>query len=522
MRVFRFAICVAILIIGASPILAKTKSKYAFDFSKDPDFFFGVATAPGHVEDQLDDIWLNFAREGKVVGFDQVGQAEERLRFFTAPEEEIRLAKELGIKAYRMGVDWARLAPHLPGSYQCNGICPDGVQDWDALERYREIIQMVRDNGMDVILTLQHHAVPGWLLTRGKNGAFSSNKGGWVNPESIKYFLAYTRDVVKYLSRDVDHWVLFNEPSLYAAFTWGFGIWPPGNGTDLTSVINTGFYKGSMLAAIDNMIEAHKLAYRIVKKEDKDTVKDPKIFSQGPASVGIAHNIAKYKGQNPWDSIPARLAHKVMNYRFTDGIQNHVDFIGLNYYGEERVTNASLRLRKDLEYSEAGRTINPNGFYELLKDLNKRYNKKRSQKIPFFITENGISDSTDKLRPLYIVEHLVALQRAIDEGVPVKGYIHWTVSDNWEWADGYCPKFGLVAVDRWDENLRRTPRESYKLYSKISRDKSMSEEERAKIYKAFRANIGSKRFMCRDKNGQTALGTPEETVIKNIDWRFRD
>merc|ERR1712146_704520 len=96
------------------------------------------------------------------------------------------------------------------------------------------------------------------------------------------------------------------------------------------------------------------------------------------------------------------------------------------------------------EYSESGRAVYPDGIATLLTAFHERYNGS----LPFFITENGIADRTDILRPPYLVEHLIGIRAALDRGVKVLGYIHWSVSDNWEWADGYCPKFGIAAVDR--------------------------------------------------------------------------
>ena len=157
--------------------------------------------------------------------------------------------------------------------------------------------------------------------------------------------------------------------------------------------------------------------------------------------------------KNILDKAAAGFLHRMMNLQFIDGIKNHLDFLGLNYYGEERIVNSSVPPQDDLEYSESGRAINPNGFYKLLVDFHQRYNVKRNKNIPFIITENGISDSTDKIRPLYLVEHLKAIQAARHQGVPIEGYILWTMSDNWEWSDGYCPKFGIVGVDRESDSL---------------------------------------------------------------------
>merc|ERR1711966_327221 len=107
-------------------------------------------------------------------------------------------------------------------------------------------------------------------------------------------------------------------------------------------------------------------------------------------------------------------------------------------------------------YSASGRCVDPTGLHQELSKFYRRY------KLPIMITENGLADSSDVLRPAYILEHMVAIGRAIEDGIPISGYIHWTLTDNFEWTDGYCPKFGLVSIDR--NTFERTRRDSFYLY----------------------------------------------------------
>ncbi|KAJ7533178.1 hypothetical protein O6H91_13G036500 [Diphasiastrum complanatum] len=117
------------------------------------------------------------------------------------------------------------------------------------------------------------------------------------------------------------------------------------------------------------------------------------------------------------------------------------------------------------EYSEAGRGVYPDGLLEVLNAFHKRY-RAHHPSLKYIITENGFADSRDLRRRPYLLEHLLAAYTALKQGIPLEGYFHWTLSDNWEWADGYCPKFGLVAVDRIHE-LKRHPRPSYYLYQQV-------------------------------------------------------
>jgi len=139
----------------------------------------------------------------------------------------------------------------------------------------------------------------------------------------------------------------------------------------------------------------------------------------------------------------------------------------------------------------------------------------------YIVTENGISDASDVMRPAYIVEHLLAVARAVDEGVPVSGYLHWTISDNWEWADGYCPKFGLVDVDRAD-NLRRHRRPSFALFRDIVAKRRVTVPQREDAWAQVQAAVaaGATHRFCRADDGQSSLDAAIERPFSDKDWRF--
>jgi hypothetical protein len=137
------------------------------------------------------------------------------------------------------------------------------------------------------------------------------------------------------------------------------------------------------------------------------------------------------------------------------------------------------------------------------------------------VTENGVADSTDVLRPAFITEHLAAIAAAIAAGIDITGYIHWTISDNWEWADGYCPKFGLYSVDRDSDDLARTARPSAKLYGEISRAKAVSSAQRQAAWAQVVAHRGEARPFCRSTNGKEGLDMPRlRPFSSTADWRF--
>ena len=489
----------------------------------DDTFFFGIATAPAHAEDGLQDMWLDFARRQPnpgVKAWKNAGYPDLRLKFFTDYATEINLAKELGSQVYRMGVDWGRLVPEKPIDTCPKSATPCYAVNLDeaAVQRYLEILRYVRAQGMTPILTLYHHSLPKWLQEARVDRRGKKNTGGWTNPDAIDLFDAFAQAIVPRFQDEVDTWIIFNEPAVFASLAYSAGIWPPAQGINVLSILDLGFFKGDFVKAVDYMVEAHKRVYTSIKRLDTKATGDR--FTTGPAQVGIAHNVGYYTSGDRAGAAIANLFRENINYKFIDGVIDSLDFLGLNYYGEEHIRSTSgLAPRKDREYSESGRGVNPNGFYESLKSFHERYLKgKRS--IPIYITENGISDATDILRPAYLLEHLAALDAARKEGVPVQGYIFWTLSDNWEWADGYCPKFGIVEVDRSTPELRRIKRPSFELYADIIRHHGFPQSVRDQAWQAVRSRVGQLRPFCRSPDGQNSLDVPEQRPIVDQDWRF--
>ena len=202
-----------------------------------------------------------------------------------------------------------------------------------------------------------------------------------------------------------------------------------------------------------------------------------------------------------------------MNYYFIDQVKDHLDFLGFNYYGSEYLQLTGIGFSPDTEYNDAGRAFDPNGLFDILKLLYARYNK------PLYITENGTADQDDIFRSLYIVEHLQAIKAAQAEGVVVLGYIYWTLTDNFEWSDGYCPKFGLLSVDR--ESMLRKPRQSYFDFQNLIRTRKIDESFRDDLWKNYKKRIGQNRSMCRAANGKDGLDEPRSLPLGSADWRFK-
>lgn len=459
-------------------LLLLSQSTFAIDYEFPENFLFGVSNASAQVEDQLDDPWMKFAKDGKTKAFLNASRPEEKLQFWSKPEIEIELAKKLGVQVFRMSLDWQRIMPEK------NKI------DYDALKRYQEICRLVKANGMKVMMSLFHHSIPGWAI----------ETGGYLNIELVDQFVLWGYESIKYLKDDVDFWITYNEPNVYAMFSYVAGIWPPGKKNPL-GAIQIPFYKGDFFVALDNMAESHNKLYKKIKAAEINS------------KIGIAHNTANYKESGWFSSFSTQWSWRHMNYRFPDKVKENLDFMGFNYYGSEYMKAFGIEFSDLAEYNDAGRAIDPRGLYEMLKIFYDRYH------LPIFITENGTADAEDFFRPSYIIEHLIAVHTAIADGVPVLGYIHWSLTDNFEWADGYCPKFGLVSVDR-ENDLKRSPRESFYIYSEIVKNNVITSKQRDSAWKKVKDRFNTTRLTCRSENAEDGLDSPRKETFKAIDWRF--
>ncbi|CAL1397498.1 unnamed protein product [Linum trigynum] len=548
-------------------------------------FFFGLATAPAHVEDKLNDAWLQFAEENpsgdsvsqggtqtadailgsaagdggsqqasvsteelgetakkkqakkkkktlkvameamirgfekytdeekeeekeeevsvpdeechhNVAAWHNVPHPEERLRFWSDPDTELKLAKDAGVTVFRMGIDWTRIMPEEP----VNGI-KDAV-NFAALERYKWIITRVHSYGMKVMLTLFHHSLPPW----------ASEYGGWKLEKTVDYFMDFTRVVVDAVSELVDYWITFNEPHVFCMLTYCAGAWPGGH-PDMLEVATSALPTGVFNQAMHWISVAHSKAYDYIH-ENCSSLNPP---------VGVAHHVSFMRPYGLFDIAAVTFANSLTIFPYIDRIADKLDYIGINYYGQEVVSGVGLKLVETDEYSESGRGVYPDGLFRVLLQFHERY---KHLEVPFIVTENGVADQTDIIRRPYLLEHLLAVYAAMILGIPVLGYLFWTISDNWEWADGYGPKFGLVAVDR-ENNLARIPRPSYHLFSQVVRSGKITREDRDQAWDDLQHAAKEKKtrpfYRAVDKHGLMYAGGLDEPIQRQFidrDWRF--
>ena len=422
------------------------------DFLQFPDGFrWGAATAAHQNEgDNCANNWYLWEEQpGRIFEGQKCNAATNWWDLETAASDFDRAA-EMGLNALRISLEWSRIEP-APGEF-----------DRAALAKYCEMVRLLRERGLEPMVTLHHFTDPIWL----------GELGGWENPLIGDYFSRFTTKVVDALGDQVNLWCTINEPIVYAFEGFHEALFPPG----LASLPRA-------LTVLRNMLLAHARAYRTIHR------------IQNGAMVGLAHHMRYFLPANPANPLDRRMAaffDQIANRSTLDAITSGrfgpllgtgqvvpqlidtSDYIGLNYYStthirfdatEPKMLFARQHFSPELascECTSDGRAfceINPPGMYLALKKL-QEYGK------PIYITENGVPDREDKQRPYVLTTHLPEVWRAIQDGVDVRGYYHWTLVDNFEWAEGWNLRFGLIELD--PETGERTPRTSAAIYSRIA------------------------------------------------------
>lgn len=335
--------------------------------------------------------------------------------------EDFELAKSLGHNAHRLSLEWSRLEVK-PGRFSR-----------EALEHYREVLQTLKRLGLASFVTLHHFSNPRWF----------ARNGGWEQRGAAALFARYVDMIVKTLGDVVDFWVTINEPMVYMTEAYWQRRWPPQK--------RDAWAAGKVLR---NLAAAHRLAYRRIHR------------LQPHAQVGSANHLIAYRSHQP-ERAGDRLFAWIQNWWFNRSWffltgQTH-DFIGVNYYFSKTVGVRGAPVSRNPEAegevgSDLGWPVVPEGLTQVLLE-SKRYGK------PIYVTENGVADATDAIRADFIRRHLRALEAAQAQGADVRGYLHWSLVDNFEWDLGFAPRFGLIEVDY--ATFKRRPRPSAYVYKAI-------------------------------------------------------
>lgn len=414
-----------------------------------PDLILGVATSAHQVEggDMHTDWWDFESAPGRIKGGDRSGRAVD---FWTRFGDDIACMQEHGIQSHRLSVSWGRIEPE------------EGRFDESALRHYADIVQAHRDAGIRVAVTLLHFALPRWLAAR----------GGVLAPDAPQRLNAFARRVAGALRGAVWQWHTVNEPIVLADGGYRRGVWPPGEAS-----------VPRFAAACRALLRLHVAAYRAVRDIDG-------------APAGLVHNFISVRGRHPslvdqgasravrWcldDAVveclaTGRIVPPWGSGARLDGLAGSSDVLGVNYYNgftaclHERPAIMD-GLRADRR-TQMGWSVWAPGLRDALRSASRLG-------APVFVTENGIATDDDAWRRKFLVEHLGEFVDARRSGLDVRGYCYWSWIDNFEWAEGFAPRFGLVGID--PETHDRRPRDSLRLYARIIRERRLPTAEAIEV-----------------------------------------
>jgi len=380
------------------------------------DFLWGTATSAYQVEGGICNDW---SQAGHDAG---AGVAHaERYR------EDFEWAQSLNTNAFRLSLEWARLEPQ------------EGVWDSAAEAHYLRVFEALQEAQLEPMVTLFHFTLPVWFAA----------KGGWTRAENGVYFQRFAERVAQRFGHCARLWITLNEPMVYVFKCFDEGLWPP-------------FIQDRSLAlrVFQNLLRGHTLAYHSLHANAKQI------------QVGIAKNFTLLEPLNrlhPGDQMQAYFQDRIFNRAFVmalmeghfemylpgsgkitvpmdPAMMGSLDFLGVNYYTRFRVNARGAHLTpSNAPSSDLGWEIYPEGLFKVLQ---LAQSLTAARQMPLYITENGLADATDLLRGPFLTAHLAQLAQALHAGIPVKGYFYWSLLDNFEWAEGYGPRFGLLDAER--------------------------------------------------------------------------
>jgi beta-glucosidase len=387
-------------IIRKNPDGTNTGSFIRSDFPK--NFYWGSATSSHQIEGNNWNDWTRWELSEKRVselkkkGLNPrdfySGKAADSYNLYSL---DFAFAKRFGHNSVRISIEWSRIEPE------------EGWFNQKEIDHYISVIDSALSNGLEPFVTLWHFTNPIWF----------ADKGGWTNSKSVEYFNRYAQKVVSALKGRVKFYMTLNEPIVSMNQSYLTATWPPNKRNPVL------WYLG-----VKNMIAAHNVASQSMK------LIDPTL------QISIAQHMVWSKVfKDTWfNRQQKKFVDYFMNDYFINGVLENIDYLGINYYFWNPI-GIDKSEREIITKNDLGWDLVPEGLYQLVKNSMK-FNK------PMYITEHGLADADNTRRPLYIKESLDLLKKTINEGADVRGYLHWSLIDNFEWAEGFAPRFGLVEI----------------------------------------------------------------------------
>jgi beta-glucosidase len=437
------------------------------------EFFWGAATSAYQIEGATHEdgrsasVWDMFARQPGRTYLGQTGDIAAD--HYHRVEQDVRLMAQLGLNAYRFSISWPRILPSGTGGVNASG-----------LDFYSRLVDRLLEHGIRPIATLYHWDLPLALYER----------GGWQERDTALAFAEYAEAVARRLGDRVQWWLTQNEPWCSAYLGYGAGVHAPGVQGDLAAAVTVGHHLLLAHGLAIPRIRAHAAGARVGAALNLFP-----IFAadQRPETLLAVQRADRF--HNRWFLDPLYLGHYpaalftdlgVAPPPIQDGdftiIGEPTDFLGVNYYNRWIVRGQAaepggmdgwplgVEYIQDTSHgalTEMGWEVYPHGLNMVLEELNRAYHP-----LALLITENGAAFPdewrgdervADAQRVAYLRDHLREVERAIEQGAPVIGYLVWSLLDNFEWAEGYSKRFGLIYVDF--ETQRRIIKDSGRWYA---------------------------------------------------------
>ncbi len=443
-------------------------------------FLWGAATAGFQVEGGLDQTdWGAWAMTaGKIQNGDDPDKGPDAFNHVAGDVANLAAA---GMNAYRFSIEMARF-------YPTRAAFDADQQDPDAIAKYDAVLAALANKNVTPLVTLHHFVWPLWM----SDPSEPTKPQGWERSDAVSVFSTWCGRMAKRYGDRVEWWVTINEPNVEASVGYLATLWPPG-----VSDINRA------TKVMKQQVMAHAACYDAIHQNDKVDVDG----DEKPALVSIAQHNRVYEptdATNPDDVKAAAHSDFFWNRWILDAIvkgdldenfdgtigpndkkadpslKGRADYLGINYYGVSQVNSKGIefpylgidptqfdlpdgRPRNDLGWS-----IYPEGFVTVLDEA-------AAYGLPIVVTENGIADALDKNRSRFLLEHLFQLGIANDHGDNVIGYFHWALMDNFEWASGYCPRFGLYSVDYTQSDRPRSPTKAVDVLEELTKSRSIEQ-----------------------------------------------
>lgn len=412
-------------------------------------FLMGAASAAHQVEGGLENDWTDWENtkypDGKphIADGTVSGRACDSWNRF---DDDVACLKQLDANAYRWSLEWSRLEPE------------EGRWDQAAADRYKSWIDTLSAAGIKSMVTAYHFTLPRWV----------AKDGGWQNDKTIDRFEAFVRKVAAEFGKLPDMWCTVNEPTVVAIQGYLRGIWPPGLKDEAATA-----------RAMARVMKGHARAAAILKPFGKP--------------VGLAHHVRLLHpaSWSPMDKVIARFSDHFVNDAVVEchrtgriqvlipgkitidepvpDLKGSFDYLGINYYTRDHVKTDLKDPSMSRQFVPEGRPKSDLGWDIYPAGLHHALLRWKKLGLPIHITENGIADATGERRPAYLTAHLYAIERALRDGADVRGYFHWSLTDNFEWAEGYSARFGLFKVDPTDPALKRVPTKAVAVFQELAK-----------------------------------------------------